>query len=502
MQGSTVVYSGVGWVRAGRMHRPAGRLIRPLRVRHPSQRNSPWTSERHDHGKPVLEECQQPLARLRRSFGHGAGGKPLACCRLKKILRTPPRDVPESEDLMQSGQYGSRTGRHRHNAPATPPHGRRKQSPPARPKHHRKSWRMLAVVLLCVSAACAVVPFEVFQGLSPENESAVAPTPAAEVRSPHAAGGSSAANVTTLTAVTADSRALISHERSMIRTVSKDGKGSLNLASAQLRRPPAGSLMAPLEVLVPSSPYGVRTSPITGAAGEFHWGQDYASPCGTRVYSADAGVVRAVGWHQWGGGNRIEIDHGNGLISTYNHLEAIAPRTGDSVDVGEVIARVGTTGSSTGCHLHFETIHHGAHTDPLAWTLLPIKQLDELGNIEMISYAPFEGDKTAGTGAPNWAIPATTGHSHPTEGEVTQQQQEPSPAIALPEPDTSSEPAAPAPAPAPAPATGTPATPQPTPEPSPATATSTATAPDPATTPHTGAGSPPAGDPSAEPTPP
>ena len=56
------------------------------------------------------------------------------------------------------------------------------------------------------------------------------------------------------------------------------------------------------------------------------------------------------------GGNRVEIDHGNGLISTYNHLDSIAVRSGDSVSVGQAIARVGSTGWSTGCHLHFETI--------------------------------------------------------------------------------------------------------------------------------------------------
>ena len=180
--------------------------------------------------------------------------------------------------------------------------------------------------------------------------------------------------------VTADAQALLAFSRSTVDTVTRQGvRGELNVAKATLSRPAAGFLMAPLESLVPSSPFGLRTSPLTGHAGEFHWGQDFAAPCGTRVYSADAGVVRAVGWHPWGGGNRVEIDHGNGLITTYNHLEAIAVKKGDSVRVGEVIARVGTTGSSTGCHLHFETILNGSHTNPRDWTLLPIKQVDQLG---------------------------------------------------------------------------------------------------------------------------
>jgi hypothetical protein len=213
--------------------------------------------------------------------------------------------------------------------------------------------------------------------------------------------------------VSANANALLSFSRSDIRTTSKSGKRQLNVASYELRRPPAGSLMAPLEVLTETSGFGLRVSPLSGTAGEFHWGQDFAAACGTRVYAADAGVVRAVGWHPWGGGNRVEIDHGNGLITTYNHLEGIAVKKGDSVQVGEVIAKVGTTGSSTGCHLHFETILNGKHVNPLDWKFLPTKQLDELGNIDMISYVPGGG---APAGDPTWAIPVSTDNSHTVAG--------------------------------------------------------------------------------------
>ena len=211
------------------------------------------------------------------------------------------------------------------------------------------------------------------------------------------------------------------------------------MASAGLKRPAEGFLMAPLESLSESSPFGLRTSPITGSCGEFHWGQDYAAACGTRVYSADAGVVRAVGWHPWGGGNRVEIDHGNGLITTYNHLEAIAVKKGDSVRVGEVIARVGTTGSSTGCHLHFETILNGSHKNPHDWTLLPIMQTDQLGTIEMTSYAPDAG-KPSNTSL-GWAIPVSEDGTHVVAGGAQE-----SPAAALAETPYSSS-AAPTPTP-------------------------------------------------------
>ncbi len=200
---------------------------------------------------------------------------------------------------------------------------------------------------------------------------------------------------------------MVYFDRALVRTVSKDGSTGLTVASAGLSRPPAGSLYSPLEVLNKSSSYGYRYSPLTGLAGEFHWGQDYAAACGTRVYAADAGVVRAVGWHVWGGGNRVEIEHGNGLVTTYNHLQAIGVTQGQSVRVGEVIAEVGTTGWSTGCHLHFETIVNGLHTDPANWTLLSIRQTDPLQTIAMVNYQPGVGNGASGT--PQWAVPVSDG---------------------------------------------------------------------------------------------
>jgi hypothetical protein len=199
---------------------------------------------------------------------------------------------------------------------------------------------------------------------------------------------------------------MVYFDRALVRTVGADGSGALTVASAGLSRPPTGFLYSPLEVLNPSSPYGYRFSPLTGLPGEFHWGQDYAAACGTRVYAADAGVVKAVGWHIWGGGNRVEIEHGNGLVTTYNHLQAIGVTQGQSVRVGQVIAEVGTTGWSTGCHLHFETIVNGLHTNPNQWQLLPIKQIDPLQNITMVNYQPGVG---TGTSAPQWAVPITDG---------------------------------------------------------------------------------------------
>jgi murein DD-endopeptidase MepM/ murein hydrolase activator NlpD len=182
--------------------------------------------------------------------------------------------------------------------------------------------------------------------------------------------GVSSTGVSSTGAVSASADAFVSYSRTVVFTEAKPVNEKLDVVSTKVRRPAAGTLMAPLEVLVPTSHFGLRTSPISGSAGEFHWGQDFAAACGANVYAADAGVVRAVGWHPWGGGNRVEIDHGNGLITTYNHLQGIGVKKGQSVQVGQLIAKVGTTGSSTGCHLHFETILNGKHTDPDNWTLL------------------------------------------------------------------------------------------------------------------------------------
>ncbi|QDW28933.1 M23 family metallopeptidase [Arthrobacter sp. KBS0702] len=142
---------------------------------------------------------------------------------------------------------------------------------------------------------------------------------------------------------------------------------SAQSASTITRAASAGSLGAPLDVMVTASPFGYRISPITGAVGEFHRGQDYAAQCGTPVHAAASGTVTFTGWHPYGGGNRVVIDHGNGLETTYNHLSSSNVRVGQQVSRGDVVAMSGTTGASTGCHLHFEVMVNGEVVDPLGW---------------------------------------------------------------------------------------------------------------------------------------
>lgn len=164
----------------------------------------------------------------------------------------------------------------------------------------------------------------------------------------------------------------INFNRTAVTTKGDPDSKLKQLLSAQsvgsiTRAASAGSLGAPLDVMVTASPFGYRVSPITGALGEFHRGQDYAAQCGTPVHAAASGTVTFSGWHPYGGGNRVVIDHGNGLETTYNHLSSSDVHVGQQVSRGDVVAMSGTTGASTGCHLHFEVMVNGEVVDPLGW---------------------------------------------------------------------------------------------------------------------------------------
>ena len=128
----------------------------------------------------------------------------------------------------------------------------------------------------------------------------------------------------------------------------------------------AARLGAPLASMSVTSPFGIRTSPISGT-GELHTGLDLVAACQTAVFAAGAGTVVEAGWSAYGGGNRIVVDHGNGLKSTYNHLSAIETSVGATVTAGQRLAAAGTTGNSTGCHLHFEVLLNGQTVNPQGW---------------------------------------------------------------------------------------------------------------------------------------
>jgi murein DD-endopeptidase MepM/ murein hydrolase activator NlpD len=100
-----------------------------------------------------------------------------------------------------------------------------------------------------------------------------------------------------------------------------------------------------------------------------HLGIDLMGLEGANVYAADGGVVVYAGWNNYGYGNMVMIDHGNGYQSLYAHLSSTAVRCGASVYQGQVIGRAGSTGYSTGPHLHFEIRYYGGFINP--WYVLP-----------------------------------------------------------------------------------------------------------------------------------
>lgn len=111
-----------------------------------------------------------------------------------------------------------------------------------------------------------------------------------------------------------------------------------------------------------SSTFGNRKDPFTGRLA-FHSGIDYAAPHGSKVLSAGAGTVTFVG-QMSGYGNVVEVTHSNGLITRYGHLSSFIAKDGQKVSAGTPIARVGSTGRSTGPHLHFEVRRTDNAVDP------------------------------------------------------------------------------------------------------------------------------------------
>jgi murein DD-endopeptidase MepM/ murein hydrolase activator NlpD len=97
-----------------------------------------------------------------------------------------------------------------------------------------------------------------------------------------------------------------------------------------------------------------------------HTGLDFAGSSGTDVLAAASGTVISTGW-QGAYGNQVVIDHGNGYETTYNHLSGIRVSTGQKVQTGDHIGDMGSTGNSTGTHLHFEVTHNGKFMDPESW---------------------------------------------------------------------------------------------------------------------------------------
>jgi murein DD-endopeptidase MepM/ murein hydrolase activator NlpD len=152
-----------------------------------------------------------------------------------------------------------------------------------------------------------------------------------------------------------------------------DGKGDptfkqLFTSWKKLDNIQAGAIAVPSEKPVKTaaftSGYGVRSDPFQGRAA-MHAGIDLAGPVGTPIYATADGVVTTAGYNSGGYGNLIKIDHGRGIETRYGHLASIGVQVGRQVKRGEMIGRMGSTGRSTGSHLHYEVRVDGRAVNPV-----------------------------------------------------------------------------------------------------------------------------------------
>ncbi|HWC13434.1 MAG TPA: peptidoglycan DD-metalloendopeptidase family protein [Actinomycetota bacterium] len=153
-------------------------------------------------------------------------------------------------------------------------------------------------------------------------------------------------------AAVADLQAQSSRIEAALQSGGSTGSGQTP-SGGQLFWPTSGSI---------SSGFGWRTHPIFGTQ-RFHSGVDIGGACGQPIWAAEDGVVVSAGY-SGGYGNTTVIDHGGGLATLYAHQTSFAVSSGENVERGQTIGYVGTTGWSTGCHLHFEVRINGEHTDP------------------------------------------------------------------------------------------------------------------------------------------
>lgn len=134
--------------------------------------------------------------------------------------------------------------------------------------------------------------------------------------------------------------------------------GRKNLASSYLAN-------MPVRQGYMTSRFGYRSDPFTGRVA-YHGGIDFAGPEGTDVYAVAGGVVTFAGVHS-GYGNMVEVNHGGGISTRYAHARNVVVKAGDIVSKDQLVAYMGSTGRSTGPHLHYEVLKGGKQVDPATY---------------------------------------------------------------------------------------------------------------------------------------
>jgi len=134
-----------------------------------------------------------------------------------------------------------------------------------------------------------------------------------------------------------------------------------------------------------ASGYGWRIDPVYHSR-RFHAGMDFTAPIGTDIYATANGTVQSAGWQQ-GYGNCIQINHGYGYLTLYGHMSGFKVHAGQSVKRGQVIGLVGSTGKSTGPHLHYEVHYKGQIMNPQNYYYLDLSPADYDRMVQMSNNA-------------------------------------------------------------------------------------------------------------------
>ena len=146
----------------------------------------------------------------------------------------------------------------------------------------------------------------------------------------------------------------------------------------------------PVKIAAFTSGYGVRSDPFKGRAA-MHAGIDLAGPVGTPIYATADGLVSEAAYNSGGYGNLVKIDHGRGIETRYGHLSSFSVRAGQRVTRGQVIGRMGSTGRSTGSHLHYEVRIDSRAVNPIPF----MKSSDYLLAMKSKSFGTHSMDAVA-----------------------------------------------------------------------------------------------------------
>ncbi|MGI8704553.1 MAG: M23 family metallopeptidase [Sphingomicrobium sp.] len=146
-----------------------------------------------------------------------------------------------------------------------------------------------------------------------------------------------------------------------------------------------------------TSSFGVRTDPFRKASA-MHAGIDLSGPVGTPIYATADGTVARAGWNSGGYGNLIEIDHGRGIVTRYAHLSKMSVNEGDRISRGQMIGRMGSTGRSTGSHLHYEVRIDDRPVNPIPFMrstdyLIAMKRAGNSPSMDQIAVGGPDGGK-------------------------------------------------------------------------------------------------------------